>query len=84
MKEEKTAEAECVASNDLLCVGDVLCIENFTGKRKYLITRVTKTMAMSKLKNGSELRWKRKISYNMSLPHYTWDTNKYTVIRKDT
>ncbi len=68
--------------NELLEVGDKLHINTGCGVNWFKITRVTKTLAMSKRKSdGYEHVFKRKISLNMSHPRERWNTCTYTVER---
>lgn len=65
----------------MLEVGDTLLVENFTGRYKYLITRVTKTLAMSKRSDGYEQAFKRAVTSDMSHPAIKHNSNKYTVVK---
>lgn len=64
-------------------VGDILEVSNVFGASRYLITRVTKTLAMSKrAEDGYEHKFKREISSNMSHPAIRHNNlNKYKVIK---
>lgn len=64
-------------------VGDTLEVSNVFGVSRYLITRVTKTLAMAKrAEDGYEHRFKREVSDNMSHPTVRHNNlNKYKVIR---
>ena len=65
----------------LVEVGDLLITENCFGKSKYQITRITKTLAMSKREDGYEFKFKRQISGNMAHPYIEWSTTDYKVMR---
>ena len=67
---------------ELLEVGDKLHVTSVFGISWFKITRVTKTLAISKRSDGYELRFKRVISHSMSHPSQQWDSNTYTVERK--
>lgn len=67
--------------DNLLQVGDKLHLTTYMGANWYKITRVTKTLAMSKRKDGYEYKFKRAISCNMAHPYQQWSTTKYTVER---
>ena len=69
---------------ELLEVGDKLHINTGWGVNWFVITRVTKTLAMSKNKNGHEHKFKREISNDMSHPNERWNTTTYNVERKAT
>lgn len=67
-------------NSKLLNVGDVLIVKTIFGSSRFTITRVTKTLALSKRESdGYEYKFKRNISYNMSHPKEYWSTTKYTV-----
>ena len=69
-----------MSADNLLQVGDKLHLETFMGANWYKITRVTKTLAISKRKSdGHEYKFKRHISCNMAQPYRQWNTVKYTV-----
>ncbi len=64
---------------DVLNVGDTLITTTCFGSNRFEITRVTKTLAISKRKDGYETKFKRFISSNMSHPTERWNTVKYSV-----
>jgi hypothetical protein len=67
----------------LVEVGDILVIETALGKSKFPITRVTKTLSLSKRESdGHEHRFIRKIKWDMAYPRMEWNTNEYTVYRE--
>lgn len=68
-------------NDKLLQVGDTLITNNMLGDKKYPITRVTKTLAMSARSNGKEHSFKREISFNMAHPYERWNTTEYRVER---
>ena len=69
-------------SNELVEKGDTVQATTFMGTSNYLITRVTKTLAMSKRKSdGYEYKFKRVISVDMKHPYEQWNTTKYSVIK---
>ncbi len=71
-----------VVKSGLLEVGDKLIIENCFGCNWFRITRVTKTLAISKRRSdGFEFRFKREIELSMAHPRRAFDTSKYTVER---
>ena len=66
----------------LVDVGDVIQIESFVGKVAMHITRVTKTLALSKRESdGYEHKYKRVISRSMATPYIPYNTNTYRVYR---
>jgi len=65
----------------LIEVGDIIVIKNWPGTQRFTVTRVTKTLSLSKRDDGYEHRFKRKIQWDMGHPHSTWNTNEYTVLR---
>ena len=66
--------------SDLVEVGDVIVTKNSLGGiSRFPITRVTKTLAKSKRKDGYEHTFKRFISNNMAHPPERWDLTKYEV-----
>lgn len=67
--------------SDLVNVGDVIICKTDFGTKKYPVTRVTKTLAMSIRDDGFEYRFKRKISSNMAHPYVEWSRNRYSVER---
>ena len=72
-----------MSERELLEVGDKVVIENFLGRSVFPITRVTKTLALSKRESdGYEYKFKREISHNMSYPKDIWSNNTYNVIKK--
>lgn len=68
--------------SELVDVGDIITTSNWAGSTAFLITRVTKTLAMSRrASDGYEHRFKRVISRDMSHPHHQYNTTKYEVIK---
>ncbi len=75
--------AKVIVKSGLLEVGDKVIIENCFGCNWFRITRVTKTLAISKRRNdGFEHRFKRRISSDMSHPYIAYNQNEYTVERE--
>ena len=67
---------------ELLRVGDELTIKWAGTTATYLITRVTKTLAMSMRKDGKrEDVFKRTLSSNMSHPYQSYPPFQYSVLR---
>ena len=68
---------------DLLEVGDTVVVENVYGKHEYKITRVTKTLALSKLNSeGSERRFYRDTKKKgVAYPKRRFDKNTYSIIK---
>ena len=67
---------------ELINVGDTLLIKTRLNDQSYKITRVTKTLAMSKRESdGYEYKFKRVISGDMGHPYERWNTSVYRVIR---
>ena len=72
-------------SAELVQVGDTITTDTGVSTHDYLITRVTKTLALSKRKSdGYEYKFKRVISGNMSHPYYMWSRTRYKVKSKVT
>ena len=71
--------------SELVNIGDTIVVIGPLGnKNSYPVTRVTKTLAMSKRKSdGYEYRFKRVISWDMSHPYEEWNRIKYTVIKPE-
>jgi hypothetical protein len=68
---------------DMLEVGDIIISDNILGKRNYVITRVTKTSALSKRPNdGFENKWQRVCQWDMTKPNQDWNTTSYSVYRE--
>jgi hypothetical protein len=66
-----------------VCVGDTIITSTCFGESRFLITRVTKTLAMSKRESdGYEYKFKRRISYDMAHPRERWSTTNYKVIKE--
>lgn len=66
---------------DLVNIGDTIQTKTFMGVNNFVITRVTKTLAMSKRESdGYEHTFKRLISWNMSHPSQRYNTTEYNVI----
>jgi len=72
--------------NDLLCVGDTLKTTNsLGGVYEYPITRVTKTLALSKrASDGYEYRFKRVKSFSMAHPYHEYNTTRYEIVKGST
>ena len=68
---------------DLLEVGDTVIVENAFVKSKYKITRVTKTLALSRLNSeGSERRFYRDTKKKgVAYPKRKFDKNTYSIIK---
>ena len=67
-------------TSKLVNVGDTIITKTFMGKSRYPITRVTKTLAMSKRKtDGFEHKFKRQISHSMAHPYSQWNITEYMV-----
>ena len=75
-------------------VGDVIIVKNWTGKRKYEVTRVTKTQAICEVKRddgtGFTVKYKKKyLAYGSGYCHVTqvpfisWNNSEYIVVSKD-
>ncbi len=63
-------------------VGDIIQTTSFMGTNNFPVTRVTKTLAMSKRKSdGYEQKFKREISHDMSHPYQQWSTITFNVIK---
>ena len=62
----------------LLNVGDTVITSSFLGDNRFPITRVTKTLAFSKLATY-EHSFKREISHNMSHPYQAYCCVNYKV-----
>tara|TARA_R110000823_G_scaffold120398_6_gene245059 strand:+ start:54 stop:278 length:225 start_codon:yes stop_codon:yes gene_type:complete len=70
-------------SEELVEVGDTINVDTGLTRFSFLITRVTKTLALSKLhRDGYDYRFKIAIGSNMTHPHQRWSTAKYEVKRK--
>ena len=67
--------------DNLVNVGDKIYINSGMGMNWFIITRVTKTLAMSKRSDGYEYKFKRLISRNMSHPHQAWTLHSFKVER---
>jgi hypothetical protein len=69
-------------SNELVEVGDIIQTTTCMGTNDFPVTRVTKTLAMSKRKSdGYEHTFKRFISGRMCHPYQQWNTTEYNVIK---
>ena len=68
---------------DLLEVGDIVVVENYLVKSEYKITRVTKTLALSKRpSDGYEHRFYRDTKNKGVAYHkHRHDQNTYSIIR---
>lgn len=63
-------------------VGDLIVTESGIHKSVFEITRVTKTMALSKRKDDNyELRFQRNISNHMHCPQQEYPLTHHTVLR---
>jgi hypothetical protein len=67
--------------SNLVNVGDMIKINSGLGISEYPITRVTKTLAMSKRDDGYEHKFKREIGVSMAHPYQQWNTATYEVVR---
>jgi hypothetical protein len=63
---------------ELLNIGDTVITKSFLGETRFPITRVTKTLAISK-RATYEHRFKREISHNMSHPYEQYCCVDYRV-----
>jgi len=67
---------------DVLEVGDILVVDTKVfGKKKYQITRTTKTTALSKIREGYEHKFQRVLQYNMTKPQEKWNILSYSAYR---
>jgi len=63
-------------------IGDTIKTETYLGVHEYVITRVTKTLAMSlRESDGYEYKFRRVISDNMRHPYFAHDNTSYEVIK---
>lgn len=60
--------------------GDTIQTITFMGVTDFKITRVTKTLAMSRRDDGYEYKFKREISHSMEHPQQRWNSTIYKVI----
>jgi len=69
--------------DELVQVGDTIVTKTcLGGVYSYLVTRVTKTLAISKRESdGHEYKFKRLVGWDMSHPYEQWNTTKYEVIK---
>lgn len=69
--------------SDLLEVGDIVVVENVYGKNEYKITRVTKTLALSRRESdGYEHRFYRGTEKKgAAYPKRRFDKNTYSIIK---
>lgn len=68
-------------NGELVEVGDKIIVDSGLGTHKFPVTRVTKTLALSKREDdGFEFRFKRLVAYDMVHPQEKWNTSKYYVI----
>ena len=68
----------------LLEVGDTVKTVNPLTTHKFVITRVTKTLAKSKRESdGHEYTFKRQISFDMSHPRIPYSRTQYFVEREE-
>lgn len=65
---------------ELINVGDVIIVKTCLGDNEFEVTRVTKTLAISKLPSGVENKFKRVFDYNISHP-YNQNANSYLALR---
>ena len=70
-----------MGEENLANVGDVIKIITFIGNDWFPVTRVTKTLAISKFPDGYEFKFKRLIGNNMSHPHNPSPIEFYHVIK---
>lgn len=74
-----------LVSEGMVEPGDVIVVKTFLGENNYPITRVTKTLAISRKKNiigdWIDHRFKRVVSLNMCHPADSFNVNQYTVFR---
>lgn len=77
---------------ELLDVNDYIIVRSILGKRKYKVTRITKTLAICKYDRSTEknpndfidIRFKRRYGFYFGFyPSDTWDKNDYKVYRKE-
>ena len=68
---------------ELVEVGDAIQIRTLFGQeKKYTITRVTKTLAISlRDSDGYEYKFKRLIGCDMAHPYQAWNRTEYKVIK---
>ena len=63
-------------------VGDTIISTTCLGENHFLVTRVTKTLAISKRESdGYEHKFKRYISSIMSHPREQWNIARHSVVR---
>lgn len=68
----------------LIEVGDSVVVDNGLTRHIYKITRVTKTLALSKrADDGYEHRFNRDPTKGIPYPRERWSMTKYTLIRGD-
>ena len=61
-------------------IGDIIITKTCWGVNRFPVTRVTKTLAMSKRESdGYEHKFKRHISSDMAHPYVKWNTTIYSV-----
>jgi len=73
---------ELLDNGELLQVGDMVEKETFIQTRKFLITRVTKTLAKSlRDSDGFEHTFRRVVSSNMGYPGQQWTSAQYRAYR---
>lgn len=70
----------------LLEVGDIVIVENYLSRSEYRITRVTKTLALSKrASDGYEHRFYRDAkNKGVAYPKRRFDQNTYSIIKNST
>lgn len=67
---------------DLLEIGDIVIVENALVTSKYKITRVTKTLALSKRESdGYEHRFYRDTKKGVAYQKHRFDQNTYSIIK---
>lgn len=72
-----------IKKSGLVSPGDVVVTKTFMGELKFTITRVTKTLAIARVKNAArefvDIKFKRQISHNMSHPYEQFCLTEYRV-----
>lgn len=72
-----------IVTEGLAEVGDIIFTHHRLGGSSFPVTRVTKTLAISKRESdGYERKFKRGISYDMRHPYEQWNTTPDTVTRE--
>ena len=71
---------EKVKYGEMINVGDIIIVKTCLGDNEFKVTRVTKTLAISKSPSGVENKFKRVFDCNISHP-YSQNTNSYLALR---